>query len=191
MLRRRPALVSSATAGSHGLIGDSPSPAPPQDRRSQGSTASIASPTWRIPSARPRTSTRLDGVAGGYSLRKGKRFLLTTGPRRRGKASRNPLLMPHTLAVVDVLVAVERLTQEVPTIRLTQLLLERDIRRRRFRVQVPAMSEYQPARHVAVVPDALFSLDVAGTPSTSSWSWIGEPSERRCGGRRRQRSRSG
>src|SRR4051794_31538334 len=68
-----------------------------------------------------------------------------------------------TLAVVDVLVAVERLTQEVPEIRLQTLLLERDLRRLHLQVTVPrGASGYEQARRVGVVPDALFSVSVAG-----------------------------
>jgi hypothetical protein len=71
--------------------------------------------------------------------------------------------MPHTLAVVDVLVAAERLTDEVPTIGLQQLLLERELRRRGLRVTVPTLSRYDRPVGVAVVPDAVFSLGIEGT----------------------------
>lgn len=70
--------------------------------------------------------------------------------------------MPHTLAVVDVLIAAERLTQASDTISLTTLHLERDLRRCRLRVTVPAAGARLQERRVTVVPDALFSLDVAG-----------------------------
>jgi protein involved in plasmid replication-relaxation len=97
---------------------------------------------------------------------RGRKALLALGepvpsyyrPSEVEESVRNPLYMPHTLAVIDVLVAVERLTQEVPEIRMTKLLLERDLRRLRPQVTAPGTTAYDRSRRVAVVPDALFSL---------------------------------
>jgi hypothetical protein len=102
---------------------------------------------------------------------RGRKALLELGdavpsyyrPSEADESARNALFMPHTLAVVDVLVAAERLTQDVPGVRLAQLLLERDLRRLRLQVTVPAVSGYDRPRRVTVVPDALFSPAIGGT----------------------------
>ncbi|MGY1710352.1 replication-relaxation family protein [Geodermatophilus sp. SYSU D00758] len=83
-------------------------------------------------------------------------------PAELTEASRNPLFMPHTLAVVDVLVALEQLTQEVPGVSLQELLLERDLRRKGLKATVPAGGGVLQPRRVTVVPDAFFTLSVAG-----------------------------
>ncbi|WP_448620072.1 replication-relaxation family protein [Geodermatophilus sp. URMC 65] len=79
------------------------------------------------------------------------------------QASRNFLYMRHTLAVIDVLISAERLMDEVWDVQLTQLVLERELRRLSLRVAVPGVSGYAPARQVTVVPDGVFSLWTAGT----------------------------
>jgi len=106
---------------------------------------------------------------------RGRKALLDEGetvpsyyrPSEVDESVRNPLFMPHTLAVVDVLVAVERLTQEVPEVRVQKLLLDRDLRRLRLQVTVPRASGYERDRRVGVVPDALFSLSIGGTTEDS------------------------
>jgi hypothetical protein len=103
---------------------------------------------------------------------RGRKALLQLGdtvpsyyrPSEVDESARNPMFMPHTLAVIDVLVAASRLTQDAAEIHLTQLLLERDLRRLRLQVPVPRVSDYERDRRVTVVPDALFSLLVDGTP---------------------------
>jgi hypothetical protein len=106
-----------------------------------------------------------------YALgRRGRRVLVDEGvdvpsyyrPTEAAEACRNAFFMPHTLAAIDVLIAVDRLRQDRPGIELTRLLLERDLRRLRLRVSVPATRD-RPYRQVAVVPDAYFALAVTGT----------------------------
>jgi hypothetical protein len=70
--------------------------------------------------------------------------------------------MPHTLAVVDVLIAAERFAGSATPVHLEQLQLERDLRRLRLRVTVPPAGVRTQQRTVTVVPDALFTMDVAG-----------------------------
>jgi len=106
---------------------------------------------------------------------RGRKALLDEGetvpsyyrPKEVDESVGNPYFMPHTLAVVDVLVAVERLTQEVPEVRVQKLLLERDLRRLRVQVTVPRASGYERDRRVGVIPDALFSLSIGGTTEDS------------------------
>jgi len=50
-------------------------------------------------------------------------------PSETDQSLHNPLFLPHTLEVIDVLVAVERLIQDVPDVKLEQLILERGLRR--------------------------------------------------------------
>ena len=84
-------------------------------------------------------------------------------PSEAEKSARNAIFMPHTLAVVDVLVAAERLTHEFPDIALTQLWTERALRQLRPWVVVPgAPDSYSSSRRVTVVPDAVFSLSIDG-----------------------------
>jgi protein involved in plasmid replication-relaxation len=85
-------------------------------------------------------------------------------PSEVGESAHNGIFMPHTLAVVDVLVSVQRLVEEVPSIRLTQLLLERTLRQLRPQVTVPALGN-GAQRRVSVVPDALFSLTDGDGPA--------------------------
>jgi hypothetical protein len=85
-------------------------------------------------------------------------------PSETDQALHNPLFMPHTLAVIDVLIAAERLTQEEPDVKFEQLLLERDLRRLQCKVEVPAVQGPLQSRRVTVVSDAVFTLVVNGTP---------------------------
>jgi hypothetical protein len=79
-------------------------------------------------------------------------------PSELAETARNRVFMPHTLGVVDVLIAAERLTSDVPDVRLTRLLLERDLRSLSMRVRVAGVRGFAPPRDVTVVPDAVFSL---------------------------------
>jgi protein involved in plasmid replication-relaxation len=106
-----------------------------------------------------------------YALaRRGRRVLTDLGepvpayyrPGELDAVVHNPLFMPHTLAVIDVLIAAERLTHANPAIRFTQLRSERELRQRSMRVTVLASHDTATARHITVVPDAVFSLAVAG-----------------------------
>lgn len=76
----------------------------------------------------------------------------------RAKAA-NPIFMRHTLAVIDLLIGAQRLTQDLPAISLTRLLTERELRRSPVRV---APDPRKPQRTVAVIPDAWFELRLAG-----------------------------
>jgi hypothetical protein len=82
-------------------------------------------------------------------------------PSETDQASRNPLFMPHTLAVIDVLIAAERFTYDCSDVRIERLWTERDLRRLAPRVAVPGVWD-QSGRQVAVIPDAIFTLSVAG-----------------------------
>jgi hypothetical protein len=66
----------------------------------------------------------------------------------------NPLFTPHTLAVIDVLIAAERLTHDTADIRLLQLVLERELRQLAYKVTVPAGEYLTPQHVVTVIPDA-------------------------------------
>src|SRR3712207_2273681 len=70
--------------------------------------------------------------------------------------------MPHTLAVIDVLIAAQRMASESRGIALTDLVIERRLRGCGLRTTVPPLNGYTLSRDLAVVPDALFSLAVAG-----------------------------
>src|SRR5688500_12850788 len=69
---------------------------------------------------------------------RGRKALLERGdavpsyyrPSELTEATRNAVFMPHALAVIDVLIAAERLTHD-SEVRLMQLWLERDLRRLR------------------------------------------------------------
>src|SRR4051794_36553913 len=95
--------------------------------------------------------------------RRGRRLLQQLGetvpsyyrPSETREALENPLFMPHTLAVIDVLIAAERLTHDSHEIRLTQLVLERELRRLAHRVSVPSVAGFSPERSVTVIPDAV------------------------------------
>jgi hypothetical protein len=103
--------------------------------------------------------------------RRGRTALLALGervpdyyrPSEITKAAENPLFMPHTLAVIDVLVAADGLTDDTSGVRLKTLHLERDLRRLRPRVTVPGIEGYAAPRQVTVIPDAVFSLTVGDT----------------------------
>jgi hypothetical protein len=122
-------------------------------------------PLRELPRPTSGTAPRVHALAW-----RGRKVLLELGddvpsyyrPSETREAAENPLFMPHTLAVIDVLIAAERLTQEVVSVYLTQLLLERDLRRMGLRVTVPPIQVQAHARRVTVVPDAIFSFEVDG-----------------------------
>jgi hypothetical protein len=101
---------------------------------------------------------------------RGRKVLLELGdevpsyyrPSEIHQSAENPLFMPHTLAVVDVLIAAERLTQDISNVQLHRLYLERDLRRMSLRVFVQPSSDHAQARRATVVPDAVFTLSVDG-----------------------------
>jgi Replication-relaxation len=64
------------------------------------------------------------------------------------------------LAIIDVLIAAERLSQEMPGIELSEVVMERELKRWRMQTTVPGLSGLTRTRTVTVVPDALFSLTV-------------------------------
>jgi Replication-relaxation len=110
----------------------------------------------------PRPGPRVHALAW-----RGRKALLALGesvpsyyrPSELIETGENPVFLPHTLAVIDVLIAAERLTHDFD-IRLTQLCTERELRRLRPRVSVPGVPGYTSAWQVTVIPDAVFSLAV-------------------------------
>jgi hypothetical protein len=116
---------------------------------------------------RPRVGRRSEVYALGW---RGRKALRAQGdavewyyrPSETRVLGENPGFMPHTLAIIDVLIAAERLTQEVPGIQLSAVVMERELKRWRMQTIVPGISGLTQSRTVTVVPDALFSLTVEG-----------------------------
>jgi hypothetical protein len=116
---------------------------------------------------RPRVGRRPEVYALGW---RGRKALRAQGdavdwyyrPSETRVLGENPAFMPHTLGIIDVLIAAERLSQEVPGIQLSEVIMERELKRWRMQTIVPGLPGLTQSRTVTVVPDALFSLTVGG-----------------------------
>ena len=113
-----------------------------------------------------------------YTLaRKGREHLKSWGatveeyyrPAEERRAASNRPFMLHRLATIDVLIALDRLCQQVPQVDCLQMLSERELKRTAVRVNVPPgpHSPTNSPRSVAVIPDAFFQVSVANGPAIS------------------------
>jgi Replication-relaxation len=88
-------------------------------------------------------------------------------PSRERDASENSPFMLHRLAAIDVMIAAERVSRDLPHVTLLQLLTERELKRTAIRVELPSGPHNTEAggRRVAVIPDGWFQLSIdAGLP---------------------------
>jgi len=116
---------------------------------------------------RPRKGRRPNVYALGW---RGRQALQALGdsvewyyrPSETRVLGLNPFFMQHTLEIIDVLIAAQRLAQDLPDVQLTDVVMERELRRWRMQAVVPGVSGYTQTRTVTVVPDALFTLEVQG-----------------------------
>jgi hypothetical protein len=85
-------------------------------------------------------------------------------PSEERRASENSPFMRHRLATIDVLIAADRLSRELPHVLLLQLLTERELKRRALRVELPPgpYSADTGVRRIAVIPDGWFQLSISG-----------------------------
>src|SRR5512144_894475 len=122
-------------------------------------------PLHDLPRPSTGTAPRVHALAW-----RGRQALLDLGeqvpsyyrPSELAESARNPAFLPHTLAVIDVLIAADRLTDLSPAIRLEQLRLEQHLRRLAPRAGVTGVDGQSAARPCTVVPDAIFSVSVRG-----------------------------
>lgn len=107
--------------------------------------------------------TRLPGLPHVFTLgRAGCTLLATTEsyfrPSEEEAKARNTPFITHTLATIDVLIAVELLCR-THSVTMRRLLTERELKQATTRVTLPSPPG-MPARSVAVIPDAWFELAV-------------------------------
>ena len=106
-----------------------------------------------------------------YTLaRKGRTYVQGLGfavepyfrPSEEKRTTQNSPFMAHRLAAIDVMIAAERLSRDVPGLACPQMLSERELKRGAVRVDVPPRrhSNADGPRKVAVIPDAWFQLSI-------------------------------
>ncbi len=89
-------------------------------------------------------------------------------PSDLAERARNRPCLEHTLAVIDVLIAAERLCQTHPGVRMPRLVTERELKALHMRVPVPPLPGASgPARSMTVIPDGWFQLQVGTRRPTS------------------------
>jgi hypothetical protein len=108
-----------------------------------------------------------------YTLaRKGRTYVQGLGcavepyfrPSEEKRTTKNSPFMAHRLATIDVMIAAQRLCQDVKGLSCPRMLSERELKRTALHVDVVTG---QGTRRVAVIPDAWFQLKVAGQSTYS------------------------
>jgi Replication-relaxation len=90
----------------------------------------------------------------------GKRYRLHEEQQKQ----RNLLFMLHTLAVNDVLIAARLLSQSVPDILLSRMLLEREVRGNiAVTIPIPGMNDAIRNQRLSIEPDASLEFLIHGT----------------------------
>ena len=107
---------------------------------------------------------------------KGRRYVKGLGipvepyfrPSEEKKAAFNNMFMPHTLAAIDVLISATCLCRDYD-VSCPRMLSERSLKRGALRVEVPPGPKTisHAKRHVAVIPDGWFELQVRNNPGVS------------------------
>jgi hypothetical protein len=114
----------------------------------------------------------LSGVGRSFATAMG------TAPRKRFRPSEeqdkshNPYFLKHTMAVTDVLIAAQLLSQTHPSITLSRMITERELKRK-ISVELPGLAEDGRSRlqTITIEPDAGLHFLITETWHTELQTW--------------------
>jgi hypothetical protein len=115
------------------------------------------------PRGRPKTVYTLAHNGRRYVLEEGIALAKRIRPDEEYQKARNPFFMRHTLAVIDVLIAAELLSQTMPGVVLNRMFHERQLKRDPIYVDLPSDGGKRKHKTVCIVPDCSLDFTIQQT----------------------------